>query len=105
MDLIILPIIWVANAILNIYFWIVIMAVVSSWLVSFKVINTGNQFVRMVLDFLYRFTEPLFSRIRRVLPLMGGIDLSPIVVLLGIGATRYFLNLLALKMVLVKGGF
>lgn len=105
MDLVILPIIWLAHAALNIYFWIVIAAVISSWLVAFKVINSDNQFVRMLLDFLYRLTEPLFSRIRNVLPDMGGIDFSPIVVLLGIGAVQYFLQLLASKVVPTTGGF
>ncbi len=104
MDLIILPLIWIANAVLNIYFWVVIGAVVSSWLVTFGVINTKNDFVRTLLDVLYRLTEPVFATIRRVLPTLSGIDFSPIVVLIGLEAFRYFLNLLAVKLVMVKSG-
>ena len=69
---------------LDFYKWIVIVNVVISWLVAFNVINTSNQFVYMVMDFTYRLTEPLYRRIRAVMPNLGGIDLSPVVVLLGV---------------------
>ena len=68
--------------ILDIYKWIVIAAVIMSWLVNFNVVNIRNQFVRMIVSTLYAMTEPVFKQIRRVLPTMGGLDLSPIVVLL-----------------------
>ena len=80
--------------ILHIYQWIVIAAVIVSWLVNFNVINVRNQFVRMIVSTLYALTEPLFSRIRRILPAMGGLDLSPIVVLLGI----FFLERLIIRL-------
>ncbi|MDD9878497.1 MAG: YggT family protein [Magnetovibrio sp.] len=57
--------------------WVVIIGVVLSWLVVFKVINTSNRFVFMVGDFCYRATEPLLGRIRAVLPNLGGRDGSP----------------------------
>jgi YggT family protein len=68
--------------ILEIYKWIVIAAVIASWLVNFNVINIRNQFVRMIVSALYALTEPVFAQIRRIIPTFGGLDLSPIVVLL-----------------------
>ncbi len=69
---------------LRIYTWLIIAMVIMSWLVAFGVINTRNDFVRMIYDFLHRVTEPALSRIRRIMPDLGGIDLSPIILLLGI---------------------
>ncbi len=69
---------------LSFYWWIVILSVVFSWLYAFNVINSSNQFVNAVSGFLYQMTEPLYRRIRRFLPDLGGIDLSPIIVLFGI---------------------
>ena len=68
--------------ILQIYSWIIIAAAVMSWLVAFGVLNVRNQFIRMVVDVLYRLTEPLLRPIRRVLPLIAGVDLSPLVLIL-----------------------
>lgn len=69
---------------LRIYTWLVIAMVIMSWLVAFGVINTRNDFVRTIYEFLQRVTEPALARIRRIMPDLGGIDLSPIVLLLGI---------------------
>ena len=70
--------------VLDIYTWIVIAAVVMSWLVAFNVINFNNQFVRQINYVLHRLTEPLLGPIRRFLPDLGGIDISPVVLLLGL---------------------
>lgn len=70
------------NTIINIYIWIVIIQVVLSWLVAFRVINMHNQFVYAVSNALYRLTEPILGRIRRFLPDLGGIDLSPVILIL-----------------------
>ena len=67
---------------LNLYVWILIASAVLSWLIAFNVVNTRNQFVSTVWDFLYRITEPALRPIRNMLPNLGGIDISPIVVLL-----------------------
>ena len=67
---------------LDIYTWILIASVIFSWLFAFNVINGRNQFVAMVGDFLHRATEPALRPIRRILPDLGGIDISPIVLLL-----------------------
>ncbi|WP_089173376.1 YggT family protein [Bosea sp. AS-1] len=67
---------------LQIYVWILIASAVLSWLIAFNVINTRNQFVATVWDMLYRMTEPVLRPIRERLPNMGGIDISPIILLL-----------------------
>lgn len=73
---------WLILQIINIYIWLIIIQVVMSWLIAFNVINTNNRFVYMVGDFLYRITEPVMRPIRHILPSLGGIDLSPMVLLL-----------------------
>ena len=69
---------------LDLYVWILIASAVLSWLIAFNVVNTRNQFVASVWDFLYRVTEPALRPIRNMLPNLGGIDISPIILLLGI---------------------
>src|SRR5262245_36989377 len=76
------PFLEVILFLLNFYMWIVIAAVILSWLIAFNVINTRNQFVAMVADVLYRLTEPVFRPIRQLMPNLGGIDFSPLIVLL-----------------------
>ncbi|HHI81604.1 MAG TPA: YggT family protein [Rhizobiales bacterium] len=71
-------------AILNIYTWVVIATVILSWLFAFNVINYNNQFVRQLHYVLNRLTEPLLGPIRRFLPDLGGIDISPVVLLLAL---------------------
>ena len=68
--------------ILKIYSYVVIANVIISWLIAFNVLNTGNRFVYMVLDFTYRMTEPFLNRIRRFLPNLGALDISPIILLM-----------------------
>jgi len=67
---------------LNLYTWVLIGSAIFSWLYAFNVINSHNQFVNSVGRFLYNVTEPLLRPIRRVLPDLGGIDSSPIILLL-----------------------
>ena len=76
------PILDVILILLKMYMYIVIAAVILSWLIAFSVINTRNHVVAMVADFLYRVTEPVFRPIRNFLPNLGGIDFSPLIVLL-----------------------
>jgi YggT family protein len=68
--------------VLDIYSWIIIISAILSWLVAFGVVNVRHQFMRVVVDFLYRITEPVLRPIRRFLPNLGGIDISPVVALL-----------------------
>ena len=69
---------------IDLYIWLVIIGAILSWLVAFNVINTSNQLVYLVLDFLYRITEPALRRIKRFLPNLGGIDISPVFLILGL---------------------
>lgn len=68
--------------IMNIYVWLLIAAAVLSWLIAFNVVNTRNQVVAMVGEMLFRLTEPLLRPIRSFLPNLGGIDVSPVVLIL-----------------------
>ena len=68
--------------VLQLYVWLLIASAVLSWLVAFNVVNTRNQFVATIWDTLYRVTEPALRPIRNRLPNLGGIDISPIILLL-----------------------
>ena len=83
------PIFFLLIELLEIYKWIVIAAVIVSWLIVFNVINTYNNFVRSLLHMLSALTEPVFRRVRKFLPPMGGLDLSPIVVFVIIITLQY----------------
>ena len=78
---------------LQLYVWIVIAMAIFSWLVAFNVVNTRNHVVAMIGDFLYRITEPALRPIRRVLPNLGGIDISPVILFLIIIFIRYVIAL------------
>lgn len=84
---------WLIDQVIGLYITLVIVQVVLSWLVAFNVVNTGNRFVYLVGDFLHRITAPALKPIRRLLPNMGGMDLSPVVLILGL----YFLRILLLR--------
>ena len=83
---------WLLDTIIGLYMWVIIAQVVVSWLIAFSVINTHNRFVYMIVDALYRLTEPVLGRIRRVLPSMGGLDLSPVVAILVLMFLRILLR-------------
>ena len=82
----------VLQLLLTVLTWIIIIQAILSWLVAFNVINTYNDFVRSLLNALDRITEPLYRPIRRILPDFGGIDFSPLVVLLLIYVVRILLG-------------
>ncbi|MDP6350868.1 MAG: YggT family protein [Alphaproteobacteria bacterium] len=69
---------------IGLYIWVFILSAILSWLVAFNVINTSNRFVYSVGNALYRLTEPVLKPIRRYLPNLGGIDLSPVVAIIGL---------------------
>ncbi len=77
-----IAIFYLALQILKLYSYIVVANVVISWLVSFNVLNTQNRFVYALLELTYKLTEPFLSRIRRFLPNLGALDISPIILLL-----------------------
>ena len=72
------------NTIITIYIWLLIAQVILTWLVAFNVVNTGNRIVYMIGDFLHRITEPALRPIRNLLPNMGGIDISPVILILAL---------------------
>jgi YggT family protein len=78
---------------LEVYIWLLIAAAVLSWLIAFNVVNTRNQAVAMVGDFLYRITEPALRPIRNMLPNLGGIDISPVILILIIIFIRFCIAL------------
>lgn len=82
----------IVDLILSVLTWIIIIQAILSWLVAFNVINTSSDFVRALLGALERITEPLYRPVRRILPDFGGIDFSPLVVLLLIYVLRILLS-------------
>ncbi len=86
--------------IIQIYIYVLIAAAVLSWLIAFNVVNTRNQFVAMIADALWRLTEPVLAPIRRILPNLGGLDLSPVVLILLLIFLRNLLFELFYRMVL-----
>ena len=87
----------IIDMILQLMLWVIIIQVILSWLVAFNVINTSSNFVRTVLDGLDRVTAPLYRPIRRIMPDFGGIDFSPIVLILAIQILRKLNQGLALE--------
>ena len=79
------------NDIVNLYIWILVINAILSWLVAFNILNTGNRFVYSVLEVSYKLTNPALNLIRRYLPNLGSIDISPIILILGLNFLRNFI--------------
>jgi YggT family protein len=77
-----LPVIGFVAMVINLYIWIIIASAILSWLIAFNVVNTQNRVVYMIADALYRLTEPALRPIRQFMPNLGGLDISPIVLIL-----------------------
>lgn len=92
------PIVQLVQMVLALYWYVVIASVIMSWLVTFGIINTQNRIVFMIGSTLNQLTEPLLGRIRQYLPVMGGIDFSPIVLLLGLWLVQTYLGMLIIWM-------
>ena len=103
MEVILGPFLRVVLIAIDLYMWVVVIGVVLSWLVTFNVINTSNKFVYMIGDFCHRATEPILGPIRRRLPNLGGLDISPLVVILGLIYIEYLINDVIRKLYLVPG--
>ena len=76
------PLIGFIVLVIDLYIWVVIASAILSWLVAFNVVNTNNRFVLSIADMLYRLTEPPLRPIRNILPNLGGIDISPVILIL-----------------------
>ncbi len=83
---------WLISELIRLYFWAVILAAVMSNLIAFNVLDTRNRLVWTVADFLYRITEPALRPIRSMLPNFGGIDISPIILILLLQALQMLLS-------------
>ena len=70
------------NTIVDFFIWAIILSALMSWLIGFNIVNINNKLIYILADFLNRLTEPFLSPIRRILPNLGGIDLSPVVLIL-----------------------
>tara|TARA_B110000285_G_scaffold66558_1_gene76464 strand:+ start:137 stop:427 length:291 start_codon:yes stop_codon:yes gene_type:complete len=88
------------NDIVGLYIWILIINAVASWLVAFNVINTSNRFVYSVLEISYKLTDPPLRFIRSFMPNLGTVDISSIVLILGLVFLRNFINEIFYKIVL-----
>ena len=76
------PFLWLIDTIITLYIWILIASAILSWLVAFNVVNARNPVVANIGEFLYRITEPALRPIRALLPNLGGIDISPVILIL-----------------------
>lgn len=74
----------IITILLNVLWWIIIVQAILSWLIAFNVINTHNDMVRSIWVALDRLTQPIYRPVRRIMPDLGALDLSPMVVLLGV---------------------
>ncbi len=72
----------IIELVLDLYVYLLIASAILSWLIAFNVVNTRNQFVAAVAEFLYRITEPLLAPIRSFMPNLGGLDISPIILII-----------------------
>ena len=79
------------DTIINLYIWALIASAILSWLVAFNIVNNNNQFVYRIIYFLHRLTDPLLRPIRQILPNLGGIDVSPIILILALVFIRNLL--------------
>jgi YggT family protein len=93
----VLPVIIVLRELVDTLVWlytiVIIAAVVMSWLVAFGVLNTYNRFARMLIRMLDALTEPVFRLVRRIIPTLGGLDLSPMIVLLVLWALQRLVDM------------
>ena len=88
-------IVWLVNAVISLMIWFIIGSAILSWLFAFDVINHRNRFVNQLANFLDAVTRPLMEPFRRIIPPLGGIDISPIVVLLLLNFARILFNNMA----------
>ena len=72
------------DSLITIYLWVIIVNAILSWLITFNILNTQNRFVFSVLDTTYKLTDPILNKIRRFVPTFGSIDISPIILILGL---------------------
>ena len=89
---------WLVDTVLTLFIWALIISAIMSWLVAFGVLNMHNRVVYMIGDFFHRITEPALAPIRRILPNLGGVDISPVVLILLLVFARRLLGELFIAM-------
>lgn len=77
-------VLWLIDTVIGLIILVLVVNAVLSWLIAFDVVNRNNRVVNMIWDFTTRLTEPMLKPIRKVIPLIGGVDLSPMVLILGL---------------------
>ncbi|MFC7048163.1 YggT family protein [Emcibacter nanhaiensis] len=82
---------FLVDTVFTLYVWALILSVIFSWLIAFGVINTHNQFVYSISHMLYQITEPALRPIRRILPDMGNVDISPIILIILLQVLKVFI--------------
>jgi YggT family protein len=83
-----LALIWLIDTLFSLYWWVILAMVVMSWLLAFNIINVGNPYVRQVVKLLRQLTEPVLAPIRKLLPDLGGVDISPVILLIAMEFVR-----------------
>ena len=86
------------DSLISLYLWCLFIFVILSWLINFGIVNTQNRFIYLLMDFLYKITEPALRHIRRFVPNFGGIDISPIILVLGLIFVRNLIMVDLVKM-------
>ena len=86
------------DSLISLYLWCLFIFVILSWLINFGIVNTQNRFIYLLMDFLYKITEPALRPIRRFVPNFGGIDISPIILVLGLIFVRNLIIVDLVKM-------
>jgi YggT family protein len=97
-------VVWLIEKVISLYIWAIILAAVFSMLASFGVVDTRNRLVWTVMDFLERVTAPILNPIRRIIPFLGNIDISPLIAILLLGALQRLIAELYLR-AMMGGGF
>lgn len=101
MDIIIGPLFNLIHTLISLYLYTLIASIIMSWLIAFSLVNTNNHFISMISGFLFRATEPALDPIRKRLPDWGGLDISPVILILAIYFVRDVLSGLMIRL----GGF
>ena len=87
------------NTLIRYYIWVVIIAIIATWLVQFNVLDRRNRVVFAIVDFLFRITEPALRPIRRRMPFFGGIDFSPFILIVLLTLLQYVIEFIARSLV------
>ncbi|MBP6986081.1 MAG: YggT family protein [Alphaproteobacteria bacterium] len=101
MDIIIGPLFNLIHTLISLYLYVLLASIIMSWLIAFSLVNTNNHFISMINGFLFRVTEPALDPIRKRLPDLGGLDISPVILILAIYFVRDVLSRLMIRL----GGF